>query len=167
MFSNYSAMLPLKYRYPAFHLANSSAPDARPWFPTGLVVCRSDGFASLWRTLLFALPFFRPLFQRSPARAKDFGSVVAGPRHDATFKPCRPLDSLVGTPQRISAARLPAPVSFPSSDIRPLFVHSSLFFFLRFLGLTAPAIPVRSGLRVFCFLGSALDTIGSLPECRR
>jgi hypothetical protein len=62
--------------------------------------------------------------------------------------------------QRILAAPLRAEVFFLSSNIRPLFVRFFSLFFLRFLGLTAPAIPVRSGLRVFCFPGSAL-TIGS------
>lgn len=55
--------------------------------------------------------------------------------------------------------------SIACSGFVSLFRHSFrvrtlLLFCLRFLGLTAPAIPVRSGLRVFCFLGSALTPPG-------
>jgi hypothetical protein len=144
----------------------------RPWFPTGLLVAvlmvspRSGADRALGSLFPFGRCNVCCFTLNWPVR-KISAMSSPGPRHDATFKPFRPLGSLVGASQRISSARLPAPVSFPSSDIRPLFVHSSLFFFLRFLGLTAPAIPVRSGLRVFCFLGSTLDTIGSPPECRR
>jgi hypothetical protein len=40
--------------------------------------------------------------------------------------------------------------------------HSFLSFPI-FFGLTAQVIPLRSGLRVFCFVGSALNSIGFPP----
>src|SRR5260221_12802782 len=48
----------------------------------------------------------------------------------------------------------------PSSDV-PKLGHS--FLFPIFFGLTARVIPLRSGLRVFCFIGSALNNTGFPP----
>jgi len=44
-----------------------------------------------------------------------------------------------------------------------ILLLSSLLFF----ALTAAVIPLRSGLRVFCFLGTSLESLGTLQQCRR
>src|SRR5713101_7437660 len=116
--------------------------------------------------LLSVLTLGRVPLQARRARAKDSRSAAHSPRRDAAFKSLRPCRPLVTVRTESWLPRLLAPVSSLFSDIRLLFVYAS-FFSRRFLGLPAQALPVRSGLRVFCFLGSALNTTGSPPECSR
>lgn len=51
------------------------------------------------------------------------------------------------------------------SSFSPTFLILDIPFFLFpiFFGLTARVIPLRSGLRVFCFVGSALKNAGFPP----
>ena len=56
----------------------------------------------------------------------------------------------------------------PFNEINNLHVtFLSFFLFPIFFGLTARVIPLRSGLRVFCFVGSALNNTGFPPTKQR
>jgi hypothetical protein len=51
-----------------------------------------------------------------------------------------------------------------SGSLYPTFLRLTFsFFFIVFFGLTARVIPLRYGLRVFCFIGSALNDTGFPP----
>jgi len=62
--------------------------------------------------------------------------------------------------QRIHRSNRTDPLSEPSSS--PTFLSLGIRFFLFpiFFGLAARVIPLRSGLRVFCFHGSSPDSMG-------
>ena len=62
--------------------------------------------------------------------------------------------------QRIHRSNHTDPLSGPSSS--PTFLSLGIRFFLFpiLFGLTARVIPLRSGLRVFCFHGSSPDSMG-------
>ena len=64
----------------------------------------------------------------------------------------------------LGGGETPTPTSPPGFSSSPKFPRPNISFFLFpiFFGLTAPAIPLRSGLRVFCFPGSSRN-LGSLP----
>ena len=58
-------------------------------------------------------------------------------------------------------------LSGSSFSLMLLNVDVPFFLFPIFFGLTARVIPLRSGLRVFCFLGTSVEPLGTPQECRR
>jgi hypothetical protein len=138
----------------------------------------------LFRAWQFALRTAPPLRPYSPLSVLTLGRVPLQPRraraHVQRIPKCRrpfietrchfqipSSSSSAGVRSHGILAASTACSSFVSLLRHSSAVRTHLFFSRRFLGLTAPAIPVRSGLRVFCFLGSAHNTTGSPPECSR
>ncbi len=73
-------------------------------------------------------------------------------------------DFRYGDDRTLRSHRFAPRVSFLSEvpELGPCFLS-----FPDFLWLTAQVIPLRSGLRVFCCLGTSLGSLGTLQECRR
>src|SRR5262249_32313117 len=80
-------------------------------------------------------------------------------------EPCAPLLYGRRSPRRGSAIRTQWSVVRVSLSPVPELGYFLSFFFPLFFGLTARVIPLRSGLRVFCFLGTSFESLGTLQQC--